>query len=129
MPGEGPTDLPGVWVSIAAHESDRLRWREQCITALENQCRSLLTPAEARDAGCAHCNRRNVEVDLYRCAMCRTNYVCWDHAIVPACLEGLEILICAMHGRITPGPGSWNPVGGWNHPGALRDVSDRGLAM
>eukprot|EP00971_Amphidinium_carterae_P006353 125144-Amphidinium_carterae.1 len=33
-----------------------------------------------------------------------------------------------MHGRITPGPGSWNPVGGWNHPGALREASDRGLA-
>eukprot|EP00971_Amphidinium_carterae_P017617 347063-Amphidinium_carterae.1 len=48
---------------------------------------------------------------------------------VPACLEGLEILICAMHGRITPGPGSWNPAGGWNHPGALREASDRGLAM
>eukprot|EP00971_Amphidinium_carterae_P080257 1588025-Amphidinium_carterae.1 len=33
-----------------------------------------------------------------------------------------------MHGRITPGPGSWNPVGGWNHPGAMREASDRGLA-
>eukprot|EP00971_Amphidinium_carterae_P053698 1057714-Amphidinium_carterae.1 len=128
MPGEGPTDPPLRWVSIAASESDRRLWREQCITTLENQCRRLLSPLEARDAGCVHCNRRNEEVDLYRCVMCRTNFVCWDHAIVPACMEGLEILLCAMHGRITPGPGSWNPPGGWNHPGALRVPSDRGLA-
>eukprot|EP00971_Amphidinium_carterae_P026348 519756-Amphidinium_carterae.1 len=61
MPGEGQTDLPGRWVSIAASESDRLHWREQCITTLENQCRTPLTPLEARDAGCVHCNRRNEE--------------------------------------------------------------------
>eukprot|EP00971_Amphidinium_carterae_P013803 271948-Amphidinium_carterae.1 len=129
MPREGPTDLPGVWVSLAAGESDRRHWREQCITGLEQLCRSPLSAVEARDAGCVHCNRRYEEVDLYRCVMCRTNYVCWDHAILPACLEGLEILICAMHGRITPGPGSWNPPGGWNHPGALRSFSGRGVAQ
>eukprot|EP00971_Amphidinium_carterae_P121500 2406193-Amphidinium_carterae.1 len=61
MPGEGPTDLPGRWESITASESDRLSWRAQCITALENQCRTLLSPAEARDAGCVHCHRRNEE--------------------------------------------------------------------
>eukprot|EP00971_Amphidinium_carterae_P317149 6304717-Amphidinium_carterae.1 len=87
MPGEGPTDPSGRWSSIAASESDRRHWREQCITGLEQLCRTPLSPVEARDAGCVHCNRRNEEVDLYRCVMCRTNYVCWDHAIVPACLE------------------------------------------
>eukprot|EP00971_Amphidinium_carterae_P068780 1361908-Amphidinium_carterae.1 len=39
MPGAGPTDPPVRFVSIAATESDRRRWREQCITTLENQCR------------------------------------------------------------------------------------------
>eukprot|EP00971_Amphidinium_carterae_P086928 1720094-Amphidinium_carterae.1 len=60
MPGEGPTDPPGSHESITASESDRRRWREHCITTLENRCLSI-TLAEARDAGCVHCHRRNEE--------------------------------------------------------------------
>eukprot|EP00971_Amphidinium_carterae_P112511 2228002-Amphidinium_carterae.1 len=46
----------------------------------------------------------------------------------PACLEGLEILVCGQHGRITPGVGSWNPPGGLDHRGALQAARGRGVA-
>eukprot|EP00971_Amphidinium_carterae_P165923 3288753-Amphidinium_carterae.1 len=59
---------------------------------------------------------------------CRTNFVCWDHGMFPACLEGLEILVCGHHGRLTPGVGSWNPPGGVEHRGALRATRGRGVA-
>eukprot|EP00971_Amphidinium_carterae_P246172 4889253-Amphidinium_carterae.1 len=70
----------------------RLAWRNQCYKLLEDFCRGPLTDAEARTVGCVHCNRRYDEVDLYRCVACRTSFVCWEHGMFPACLEGLEIL-------------------------------------
>eukprot|EP00971_Amphidinium_carterae_P164008 3251682-Amphidinium_carterae.2 len=105
-----------------------LEWRNQAYNLLVDLCRSPLTEEEVRVAGCVHCNRTYEEVDLYRCVACRTSYVCWDHAWFPACLEGLEILVCANHSRLTPGAGSWNPPGGVQHRGALQATRGRGVA-
>eukprot|EP00971_Amphidinium_carterae_P336227 6472471-Amphidinium_carterae.1 len=51
-------------------------------------------------------------VELRRCLICKNVFMCPRHWIRPACLIDTEIaVVCCRHTRLTPGPGSWNPVG------------------
>eukprot|EP00971_Amphidinium_carterae_P136276 2700212-Amphidinium_carterae.2 len=127
FPEGRPVDLPAECVWPNPDPGALLDWKRQAYNALEDFCRGPLTLAEVREAGCVHCNRSSTEVGLYRCVACRTSFVCWEHALFPACLEGLEVLVCTRHPRLTPGPGSWNPLGGWDAPGALGAGRGRGV--
>eukprot|EP00971_Amphidinium_carterae_P300966 5980121-Amphidinium_carterae.3 len=130
FPPGGPEGLPEGEEWDANDPNLRSDWWRTCISRMEMLCREPRTPVEALGAYCSQCHRRSEEVDLYRCVACVGNYICWEHAIFPACLEGLEILMCAGHKRITPGVGIWHPPGGGflSHPPretrGLGDVDD-----
>eukprot|EP00971_Amphidinium_carterae_P237867 4722461-Amphidinium_carterae.1 len=50
-------------------------------------------------------------VELRRCLICRNVFMCPRHWIRPACLDTDVAVVCCRHTRLTPGPGSWNPIG------------------
>eukprot|EP00971_Amphidinium_carterae_P258491 5130445-Amphidinium_carterae.1 len=92
LPPGGPAGLPEGAEWDSQDPELRSGWWHMCISRMEMLCREPLTPVESLRACCTHCSRRPEEVDLYRCVACVGTYVCWEHAIFPACLEGLEIL-------------------------------------